>query len=501
MANISARWHGDDYQSRRFWIHASSLLDCQRPDVIEVTFEAEAPKAFDDIVVRYHPGRRNVSGPDRITAEHYQIKWHTDDSGHFGYEDLVDPAFLRAPSFSLLQRLRDAKTRCETHSAFHFVTTYNLKENDPLTELVDSVSGALRLHKLLDSTTTDRSRMGRVRKLWRDHLELSTNDELKDVLQGFHIEKGADTLEALRDKVSLYFRIVGLKGRDLETTFIYDQAARDLVDKKINRLDRDTLREYCAQEGWFIPIDAPAKRGVSIQTYEPRSLPADIALAAPENTLVLQDHFEGRHLRDGESWDDIRDEVTAFLKSELIQGPEIRLFLEAPASIAFLSGACLGLKSGASVEVVQTGAGNSKQVWDTDDHRTGPKPDIAETSVGEGGDIALVLSLTRNALPKAQEFVARSLPSVGTILQVTPADGSGQKAIRGGEHALNMAQHIAEVVSDRVLPKARVHIFLAAPNAFSFYLGQQADAMGTCVLYEFDFKKEIDASYYESFEI
>ena len=53
------------------------------------------------------------------------------------------------------------------------------------------------------------------------------------------------------------------------------------------------------------------------------------------------------------SWHDVRDQVRAFLSSELAQGPEIRLFLEAPASIAFLAGTSLNLKSGAAVELVQ----------------------------------------------------------------------------------------------------------------------------------------------------
>lgn len=175
MANIFARWHGDNYQSRRFWIHASSLLDDQRPDVIEVTFEADGPKAFDDIVVRYDPCRRNASGPDRVAAEYYQIKWHTDDSGHFGYEDLIEPDFLRATRFSLLQRLRDAKARCEPNAEFHFVTTYSLKEADPLAELVKGENYALNLHKLFDGTA-DKSRMGKVRKLWREHLDLASDE-------------------------------------------------------------------------------------------------------------------------------------------------------------------------------------------------------------------------------------------------------------------------------------------------------------------------------------
>lgn len=501
MANISARWHGDNYQSRHFWIRASWLLDEQRPEVAEVTFEADGPKSFDDIVVRYSPGRRNAGGPERITAEHYQIKWHTDDAGHFGYADLIEPEFIGAKTVSVLQRLKEAKAKCEPHSAFYFVTTYNLTPGDPLTALVYGRDHSLLLNRLFDGTKTDKSRMGEVRKLWREHLELASDDELRDVLEGFHIEHGASSLDRLRDEVALHFRIVRLQGRDAETTFIYDEAARVLVGKKINRLDRATLRKFCEEEGYFIPVDMPAKRGVSIQSYEPRALSADIALAASENTLFLRDHFDTRHLRAGETWDGVRDKVRAFLAKELARGPDIRLFLEAQTSIAFLSGTCLGTKSGASVEIVQTGFGNAKQVWDPNDRRGGPKPLVDEIPIGDGRDIALVLSLTRNALPKVRQFVATSLPSVGEILHVTPEGGPDLRSVRGGEHALTIAHHVSEVVSNRVQPGACVHIFLAAPNALSFYLGQISDEMGPRILYEFDFKKEVDGSYTKSFAV
>lgn len=499
MANITSRWHGDNYQSRRFWIHAAALLDDLRPDVVEVSFEADGPKAFDDIIVKYNPGRPNTSGPNRITAEYFQIKWHTDDSGHFGYADLIDPEFLRAIAVSLLQRLRDAKANCETHSAFHFVTTYSLKETDPLTELVSGKDGSLRLDKLFDGTT-DRSRMGKVRKLWREHLGLKSDEDLRVILEDFHIEKGAKSLDALRDDVALHFRSVRLKGRDAESTFIYDEAARTLVSKKINRLDRDGFRKLCAEEGWFIPLSVPGKRGVAVNSYEPRALPADIALAAHEHTLDLQDHFEGRLLRADRNWNEVRDQVRAFLSAELAQGPEIRLFLEAPASIAFLAGTCLSLKSGAAVELVQIGYGNSRQVWDTYDQRRGPNPIVTEIRKGDGDDIALVLSIARNALPKVEQYVDRALPSVGRILHVTPSEGPGLSAICGGEHALKIASLAAEAVSNTIAVKGKVHVFLSAPNAFSFYLGQQTQMLGSCVLYEFDLKREKDGSYYRSFE-
>lgn len=50
---VTARWHGDDYQSRFFWIKAAALRDPDTPHVIEVSYEADGPKAFDDVIIRY----------------------------------------------------------------------------------------------------------------------------------------------------------------------------------------------------------------------------------------------------------------------------------------------------------------------------------------------------------------------------------------------------------------------------------------------------------------
>lgn len=104
---ITATWHGNNYQSRFFWIYAMDLL---RPEtcVSEVTFEANGPKSFDDVVVHYDPPIAK-GGANRIQSEYFQVKWHTDADGRFGYEDLIDPQFIGANSISILERLRDAK--------------------------------------------------------------------------------------------------------------------------------------------------------------------------------------------------------------------------------------------------------------------------------------------------------------------------------------------------------------------------------------------------------
>ena len=79
---VTARWHGDNYQSRVFWENALLLLD-DTSCVVVVTFEASGPKAFDDVVVRYDPPIAG-SGPDRIHADYHQVKYHVDRGGHFG---------------------------------------------------------------------------------------------------------------------------------------------------------------------------------------------------------------------------------------------------------------------------------------------------------------------------------------------------------------------------------------------------------------------------------
>jgi hypothetical protein len=40
-----------------------------------------------------------------------------------------------------------------------------------------------------------------------------------------------------------------------------------------------------------------------------------------------------------------------------------------------------------------------------------------------------------------------------------------------------------------------IHLFMAAPNAFAFFLGQQAKPLGKIILYEFDFEQSKTGTY------
>jgi hypothetical protein len=198
---VTARWHGDNYQARVFWENAFNLL-LPQSCVVEVTFEADGPKAFDDVVVKYDPPIAR-SGPDKVSADYHQVKWHVQTGGRFGYEDFVDPDFIGAKSFSLLQRLQQARKTAPPSAHFSFLTTYRIKDGDPLADLISGHDKTVMVERLFDGTKTDKSRMGRVRKCWRDHLRLANDEELEEVVQGLRVLDGHRSLEELRSEINL----------------------------------------------------------------------------------------------------------------------------------------------------------------------------------------------------------------------------------------------------------------------------------------------------------
>jgi hypothetical protein len=200
-------------------------------------------------------------------------------------------------------------------------------------------------------------------------------------------------------------------------------------------------------------------------------------------------------------WGDLQATITEFLGRMLANRPDMRLFLDAHASVAFLAGATLGFKTGADVEIVQKGQNNPGQVWNAHDGVNGPEPTITAETIGGGNDIALAIGLARDPISQVRDYAAAALPNVGTILHVVPDGGDGQAAVRGGAHAATIATAVARAVSAIRKPGGTVHVFVSGPNAFSFMLGQQAESMGRCIPYEFDLGGRVDGSYQPTFDI
>ena len=494
-----ARWHGDNYQSRVFWENALNLLD-DTSCVVEVTFEANGPKAFDDVVVRYDPPVPR-SGPDRIHADYHQVKYHVDRGGHFGYRDFVDPDFIGATSFSLLERLRDAERAALAPSLFTFLTTYRISQDDPLARLVSGNDRTLLLERLFDGTT-DRSRMGKVRKCWREHLGLADDEALRLVLRGFRIVDGHRSLDELRSEINLKAKVVGmLTCSAADSDFRYDELARQLKCRQLNAFTRDTLMALAREEGLLAEILANADQHTPIAIRSFMGPASDLTGASPANTLQLTDDFRQRYLEGGGTWQaDIRPKVEAFLSEAAARSHHLRLILDAHASIAFLAGAVLDVKSGVDVHLVQKGRIGAR-TWRADDGTAGPRFGEAIMVIGRGRDICVMMSAAQDVEPQARAYISKHSLDVGKLLSFSFDAGPGQQSIVGGGHAASLAEQVANAVRRAKAddPDATVHIFAAVPNSVLFYLGQQQQAIAPSVVYEFDFDRRGDKSYQPSF--
>ena len=506
MANaVTARWNGDNYQARVFWENALNLLN-NDSCVVEVTFEANEPKSFDDVVVRYDPPIAR-SAPERITADYHQIKWHVETGGRFGYEDFICPAFINANSMSLLQRLKNAQNKVpDADSAqFTFLTIHRVKDGDPLASLISGNDRSLLLERLFDDTT-DRSRMGKVRCLWREHLELSSDDELKIVLNGFRIIEGYRTLDELRGQINdkaAAFGIMGISASNSD--FRYDELARKLKERNLNTLTRETLLQFCKDEGLKIKRAPEAEPALPIAIRTFLGPAADTSDTLPENTLLLTDQFKQRYIRDDQDWQrDIRPQVENFLRTAVRKSSCLRLIMDAHASIAFLAGTILDVKSAVKLQLVQKGRVGAK-VWRADDatESNSTRFTVHQHEIGAGKDIGIAISVAQPTEAQVRQYITEQIPNIGQLLTFECPSGISHQMIAGGGHAAALAEQVANTIrqAKKDDPDAMVHIFAAVPNSLLFYLGQNHQSIAPCIVYEYDFDRRGNKTYQPSFII
>ena len=206
---IVARQQGDDYQARWFWLMACALLD-DLSKVERVVHEDDALKSFDDVAVYYRSGYINNQGLP-LNADFYQVKFHVTSNGALTAESFCDPAFIGATTVSLLQRIKNAYDHCCDKGINHrlfLYTPWPVHPDDHLAVVHSLSDGSIRWDTLANGGY--KSKSGRLRKLWREHLGLQSDDELRHLLANVHIVQGP-TLDELARFLNWRLQAVGLK--------------------------------------------------------------------------------------------------------------------------------------------------------------------------------------------------------------------------------------------------------------------------------------------------
>ncbi len=497
-ANV-AIWQGYVFQARLFWLKAASLLDLKSP-VIQVAYET-GPKGFDDILVEYDPHRAPKDHEGKpIIREHIQCKWHI-KAGTFGHQDLSDPAFINAQKYSFLYKAHQAQVQHAPNGIecrFKLVTNWRINADDPLLQLIRKESDALDLGLLFDGTT-DRSRMGRVRKLWREHLKLD-HPGLNLVARTLAIAETPESLDSLRERLDDKFAAVGMKRVPAsKTAFFYDCLFFELLDQGRTDFDRDSFAKMVRSEGILDERVQPENvLAIGVRSF---MHPIDNLEDRCERMLNLVPYFDGRYIRDETDWyGRIYPELRKFVLDAARSTDRLRIILDAHVSLAFSLGALLNVKCGKQIEIEQRTGG--RRFWSMDDAEAEPawpKLNFDDVVIDEGGEeVALAIGLTHDVSPAVSSYVRQELKQIGRIIHCKPKGGPSQQSVRCGHHAWMLTEAVTQYLrTHRSTGKhvSPVHVFFAGPNGFAFFLGQRQQAIGPTSIYEWDFDGQRGGGY------
>lgn len=496
---VAVRSQGDDFQARMFWLHAALLLDAKGA-ISKVSFE-RGPRGFDDVTIEYVPGM----GPqdhygDKLLRDFLQCKWHA-RPGEFGHMELIDPAFSNAQTVSLLRRALDAQRAHAPQGRgvrFRLVTNWRLKADDPLSRLILNQTHAIDLARLYEGATSA-SMMGKVRDAWASHLGIS-HDELEYVARTLAITQRLESGNDFRERLNDRFALVGMMQFPLsQAGFPYDDLIMKLHAQGRNEFDKNSFRDLCNDEN-LLDKKSPRPTTLGVRSF---MHPIDDLEARTDKAINLVPHFDGRYIRDPSSWKSrVFPELRDFVITAARGQDEIRLVLDTHVSLAFGVGAILNAKSGKKIEIEQRAGG--RQIWseaDKDVDPSWPKLDLASESAHEGGaDIAVSVGLTHDTSKAVRSYV-EALPRVGTLLVVTPDGGASNQSVKSGSHAFRLAEALTATIRATGTGPRRVHLFIAGPNAFAFFLGQNQPAIGPVTIYEWDFDRLRDRNYSVGLEV
>jgi hypothetical protein len=500
--SVISRMLGDDYQALYFWSKACDLFQ-PHSKVKSISYEYDLLKSFDDVVVEYQHPISDERGR-LVHADFYQIKFHVTQAGVIDSCSLIDPAFINATSVSFLQRLK-AGVQSEKEQGrecrFFLVTPWSISAQDPLAELVSNTGGELRLDKLMVGKT-DASRMGKIRKMWREHLELKDDTELYSILESLRIYTNFGNIKMLITQLNIQLISAGLLPIDEgASTHKYVDLIQGLLKKNRFTFTQIELLEWCRSEGLYVGrketvSDLFTKVGI-------RSFPrwAENMENETESMVCLTKYFDGRYIKENARWQtDIVKAMSEFISS-ILPGRAYDIHLDTHAAIAFAAGHELDVKSGIDIAPVQKSFNTGKQIWrPTDTTLTGDYNDwiYAEQLIDKGSDVAIAISATHDISSDVAYYIEQfNLPVRRMISCFIDGRGPGATSVVDANHAFFLANRISTRIRNRTVEErmSRLHLFYAGPNGLIFFIGQLSKSFGTCTMYEYDFTKQTPGGY------
>ena len=245
--SIKARQDGDEYQYLYFWYYAMKMFESDE-GIEKIEFESDERKYFDDFVVFYKKEsfpKNYLNHP--ISKEFFQIKYHVRNTELLSIDNLINKKYIGKKT-SILERLKELNDKYNPDDIHYiFISTHDIDSNDELYELISNEEGQISLETLYEGKTS-RSKMGKVREKFKNHLNCS-DDELKEILTPFRFKKGMSReslIDIINDKLTLYgFEII----KPSSNINKYCQLISKWHSKNQTKITKDFIIKECKEEG------------------------------------------------------------------------------------------------------------------------------------------------------------------------------------------------------------------------------------------------------------
>jgi hypothetical protein len=491
---------GKKYQAWLFWQFAAPLLS-GHSNISAVEFEAGDVSSFDDVVITYSLPV-SASFTDKVHRRHYQAKYHVSAAALITLDSLTDPEFIGATKSSLVSNLaagyrtlgRDEFSKRE----YWLITPWAIDPSDPLAELWQDSTCAIR-HNVFAQGTTKGSRWYQLRQHWRKETSANDDNELWTIVSRLRLQPAANALNsAFATNVSAILSSHGLKEIDPgAASEPYSQIPWQLHAQGITRYTPELLAEVVERAKLRVrptPVSY-ISRAIAIRTRADWAAEAD---ARSDHMLVLDEFFDGRHLRSDASWAVLYAKIQTFLRENIDRIGRTSVEVAGVTSAAFAAGYAVPTKDGSAIFPLQPRRGGA-DLWDCarpgegsfEILRNEPRSHHKLTA-----GVALGVSVSRHVFNDMAVYVDRQGLPISQLVELSPDSGVGPDGIRDPAHAVALVNSLTEHISRiRENPSDYIHLFVSAPNAFVFMLGQEGERLGRCQIYDFDFSDAKKGDY------
>jgi len=324
---------------------------------------------------------------------------------------------------------------------------------------------------------------------------------------GKHIDYVIGMKKEIKDEAAIEFAVgffdaLGA-GRNYEEAFAFGRSAIQEFNLPGHQVPVLRKRDIAADRGVKNKI-AAGERPITVAIRSFKHPAHDFANQVDE-MLCLCDHFAGRELVKG-TWEGVVQEVKDFIALTIKAHRRYNLYLPLHSSLTFLVGRTIDPKCGAEINIFQPSPSAAFELWRFKqlDYLDGFHPWTVEESVpgNTGDELAAAISITHSTIEDVEAYIKNTDVPISRVIHLK-MDHTNPRAIKDENQAYTAAYRAVVQLRDESGKSgaSKLNLFLAAPNVFTFLLGQQSRLLGEITLYEHNFGSRKAGDYFPAFTL